>query len=175
MDNNDAGLVLEMIAQSNHVGGWCGDSYIQKVSYIAKAVLNMPLSVPFVLYKRGPYSFELKSLLLEMRASRLVMLVPDGHYGPSFVIIDNILTQRLRTNVSQYSASVARLVKDLSRKSIADLEAFSTAIMFWGSQQNNPDKYVDELNRLLPSLSRSDAAATVEEAHEFLKLEHAHA
>lgn len=169
MNTLDAGLVLELIAQSNDAKVWCGESYIQKVSYISKTVLELPLSVPFVLYKRSPYSFELKALLMEMRANRLIMLAPEGSYGPSFVLVDNILTQGLRADVKMHSADIKKIVTHFASKSIADLEAFSTAIMFFALGHGNPERYPDELQRLLPALSRPDATATLEEAHEFLK------
>lgn len=175
MNIMDAALVLELIAQSNRNEVWCGESYLQKVSYIAKTALKLPLSMPFLLYKRGPYSFELKALLLELRANRLVMLAPEGHYGPSYAVVDNVVMKQLRTHVGEHSEVVEPLVKCLSRKSIAELEAFSTAVMFWASQHEDADKYADELNELFPSISRPDAAATVEEARAFLKKDQVHA
>jgi uncharacterized protein YwgA len=174
MDVNDAGMLLELIAQSRKIGNWCGESYLQKASYIAHVVLELPLSVPFVLYKKGPYSFELKNLLMEMRANRLITLTPEGRYGPSFVLLESTLTRTLRDLVAQHTAGIERLVRYLSRKDIAGLEAFSTAIMFW-NQFQDATGHVDELNRLLPTLSRSDAVATIEEAHEFLKRDQMHA
>ena len=63
---------------------WCGETHVQKAAYILQEGLKVPIGLDFVLYKHGPYSFDLHNLLGEMRADMLVTAQARSYpYGPT--------------------------------------------------------------------------------------------
>jgi uncharacterized protein YwgA len=71
-------LVGGIVRSLNAVGSWCGETHIQKTSYIAKHVKGVPLESDFTLYKHGPFSFDLNAVLNEMRSQNLLSVTPMG-------------------------------------------------------------------------------------------------
>lgn len=52
-------------------GSWTGETHLQKTAYVTKAVLGIPLSASFILYKHGPYSFDLNKSIAHMLVDRI--------------------------------------------------------------------------------------------------------
>jgi uncharacterized protein YwgA len=65
---------------------WCGETHIQKAVYFLQELLQVRLGFEFIMYKHGPYSFELTDELTTLRANRLLRLIPREGYGPSIVV-----------------------------------------------------------------------------------------
>ena len=63
---------------------WAGETHIQKALYFLHSMLNVPCLYNFVLYKHGPYSFDLHDDLGKMRAHLVLEIEPRRPYGPSF-------------------------------------------------------------------------------------------
>src|ERR1700754_1790738 len=62
---------------------WAGETHLQKAMYFLQAMLGVPTGFKFTLYKYGPFSFDLRDKLTEMRASgQLSMVVQPAPYGP---------------------------------------------------------------------------------------------
>jgi hypothetical protein len=55
----DYALVGAIIKELADAGSWCGETHIQKTAYVAKELLGVPIAASFILYKHGPYSFDL--------------------------------------------------------------------------------------------------------------------
>jgi hypothetical protein len=57
---------------------------VQKAIYIVQQIAKAKLGYKFVLYKHGPYSFDLRDELTAMKASDIVEFTfPQEGYGPS--------------------------------------------------------------------------------------------
>ncbi|MEG3056219.1 MAG: hypothetical protein RQM90_09140 [Methanoculleus sp.] len=65
-------LLFELIDELTNYGSWCGETHIQKATYFLEAMMGIPLGFPYVLYKHGPFSFDLSDELASMRADALL-------------------------------------------------------------------------------------------------------
>ena len=60
-------LLAELIEKLQENGSWCGETHVQKCAYFLEDLLGVPVGCEFVLYKHGPYSFDLHDALIEMK------------------------------------------------------------------------------------------------------------
>ena len=56
---------------------WSGETHLQKATYLACWLVDIPFDFDFILYKHGPFSFELRDELGSMRADRLLDREPQ--------------------------------------------------------------------------------------------------
>jgi hypothetical protein len=79
-------IIVETAKLLRSHGSWCGETHLQKALYILQDLSKSSFGYKFVIYKHGPYSFDLNNELAAMRASNILELkfLKDG-YGPSFV------------------------------------------------------------------------------------------
>ena len=67
-------------------GSWCGETHLQKATYFLQSLLGVPLGYEFILYKHGPYSFDLHDELTALCTDQLLELRPQPYpYGPSLL------------------------------------------------------------------------------------------
>src|SRR2546425_53683 len=70
-------------------GSWSGETHVQKVAYVLNELANVPFSFNFILYKHGPFSFELRDELASMRADGLLERQSQpAPYGPRIVVTE---------------------------------------------------------------------------------------
>ena len=100
-----AAIILSLIRALREKDSWCGETNIQKACYFLQELLGGSLGLEFVLYKYGPYSFELTDELTAMRADAILALqVRDPRYGPCYVPTE--LSNRL---LKQYPKTISRV------------------------------------------------------------------
>src|ERR1700679_4231265 len=78
-----AAVLLTLLAALKQRGSWCGETHLQKSVYFLQELLGVDLGFPFVLYRHGPYSFEISDDLTALRADLLLNLKLRLPYGPS--------------------------------------------------------------------------------------------
>src|SRR4051794_16995837 len=79
-----ASIVLRLSEALRQRGSWTGETHIQKATYFLQELLQLPTGFEFVLYKHGPFSFDLRATLTFMEAEDLVCWQPRPYpYGPS--------------------------------------------------------------------------------------------
>src|SRR5688572_19502951 len=69
-------------------GSWCGETHVQKSVFVLEDLLDVDLDFEFVLYKYGPFSFDLRDELVRLRGLGLVGLEPRYPYGPRLFSTD---------------------------------------------------------------------------------------
>jgi len=65
-------VILSLIENLKKKGSWCGETHIQKATYFLQELFDFPLGFEFILYKHGPFSFDLSDKLTAMRADMLL-------------------------------------------------------------------------------------------------------
>lgn len=168
----DYAIVGQVVRQLTDNGSWCGETHVQKAAYVAKEVFSVPLSAEFVLYKHGPFSFDLNGLLSSMRADKVISLVPQGNYGPSIKIEPamDFVFRRFAEQLSGSIGNIEKVARFFGSKNVADLERFATAIFVTlrRSTESAEDRAA-ELNHLKSHIPLALALQAVEEADRFLK------
>ncbi len=67
-------VLLTMLDALKRRGSWCGETHLQKSVYFLVELCAVPLGYSFVLYRHGPYSFELSDEITALRADMLLDL-----------------------------------------------------------------------------------------------------
>jgi hypothetical protein len=62
-----------------------GETHMQKATFFLQELIKVPLGFEFLLYKHGPFSFDLRDELTFMRAQGFLRLEPQYPYGPTLV------------------------------------------------------------------------------------------
>lgn len=80
-------LVAALAWRLREHGSWSGETHLQKATYLLQHLAGVPLHYVFILYKHGPFSFQLRDALAAMRAHGILKLEMQPYpYGPSFVV-----------------------------------------------------------------------------------------
>jgi len=162
-----AAVIVSLIEALRVKDSWCGETNVQKACFFLQNLTNVPLTLEFVLYKYGPYSFELTDELTSMRADGLLALrVRDPRYGPCYVPgeLAGSLLERYPKTIARYAKEVEFVAQRLGGKGVADLERVATALYI---RKEAGDTDVSErarqITKLKPHISLSDAQAAIRE------------
>ena len=137
-------IIIGLLHWLKESGSWCGETHIQKALYCLKDLEKVPTKYDFIIYKHGPFSFDLRDELVAMRGDGLLSITPYP-YGVSFNITergDNFYSETGR----KYEKSIKHIAKFFGSKGVAALERLSTALFI---KVKNPDKNTDELTSLI--------------------------
>ncbi|WP_178133721.1 hypothetical protein [Vineibacter terrae] len=127
----NSAVLLSLIEKMKAKGSWCGETHVQKATYIMSSLFGVPNDFEFVLYKHGPYSFELSDHLSRMRVSGLLKLQPQPYpYGPSLGFGDGAgtLKEMYPKTVDRYSELVNFVSDVVAGKGVSQLEKLATAL-----------------------------------------------
>ncbi len=124
-------VILALVERLNAVESWCGETHVQKSAYFLQELLRVPLALDFILYKHGPYSFDLSDELGAMRANAFLALELKLYpYGPSIVpgSADAPVKRLYAKTIARYSLEIAFVAERLGRMTVAELERVATAL-----------------------------------------------
>jgi hypothetical protein len=154
-------LILDLAVQLRNHGSWAGETHVQKGAYLLQNLLGVPSGFEFVLYKHGPFSFDLRESLSQMEAERFIELREQPYpYGPT--IVEGKAASRLRasTDVAQrYGQPLAFLAGQLGSAKVADLERIATALYVTLDHGISPSERVGRLVALKPHIPVVEATA----------------
>lgn len=163
-------IVLSMAGNLKDAGSWCGETHLQKAVYILQGLTQVPLGFDFILYKHGPFSFDLRDALTAMRADyQLRFLIHPIPYGPSLVATDTgkQFQKRLSSVVSKYRKQISFVAEQLGPKSVTDLEKLGTAFYVLkeddSRSQEQVARRVSELKPHIPRDVAREAAVGINE------------
>jgi hypothetical protein len=142
-------------------GSWCGETHIQKATFLLQELLGVDIGLEFILYRHGPFSFELRDALSSMQADELLaVVVKQQGYGPTYVptSFSESFLERFPKTVTRYSAQVEFIADQLGDMGVADLEKITTAF-FIADRENVTDieEQAKRLVELKPHISLTDA------------------
>jgi uncharacterized protein YwgA len=162
-----AALVGHLIQKLHENRSWCGETHVQKATFLLQEMMGVPLEFDFILYKHGPFSFDLRDEVTSMRADRLVELKSQLPYGPRIVPTDrNIYIKGLYSKtLSMYENRIAFVAEKLGDRGVAELERLATAFYISKCVGIEPsvDKRAKELMRLKPHITPDNAMTAIEE------------
>ena len=162
-------LLAYLIERMNATKSWCGETQVQKSVFFLQALFDPPLDYDYVIYKHGPYSFDLHDELTAMRASTLVGLEPNPPYGPRFKpgpLAQSVASRFPRTR-NRYEEQVNFIAQRIAARDVADLERIATAFFL---RRRNADMDDDQLANwimeLKPHISREAALGGIKESRQ---------
>ena len=167
--------VLAKLIQALHkFHSWCGETHIQKAVYFLQNTGQVPLGYDYILYKHGPYSFDLAGELGTMRGAGFTELAfPVASYGPSVqltgMVQSMLLTGDEDGNVEAVTPLIEHIAEWFGSKDVRFLERVATA--FYVLQENpaaEPHLRAERLRRLKPHISEGESISAVHELDEKL-------
>ena len=169
-----AALLTQLIREMRKQGSWCGETHVQKATLFLQDLLEVPLGLEFVLYKHGPFSFDLRDELAAMRADGFFKLQPERPYGPRIVLTDRseYIQSLFSKTLHEHRKKIDFVAKTVGNKGVVELERLATAL-FITLHQNPPgsvDGRIDELTRVKPHISREDARSAVQEVDKIIEI-----
>lgn len=159
-------LLLRLLKSLSAHGSWCGETHLQKCAYFLQEGLDVPLGLDFILYKHGPFSFNLRALLGEMRANLLLNVRSQKPFGPSLELSDSARTLISRSSPSSgcYSPEIEFVSTKLASKGVVELERMGTALyVLRQNSTDSADKQAERIVKLKPHISPELARKALED------------
>jgi hypothetical protein len=111
-------------------GSWCGETHIQKATFFLQDLLKVDADFEFILYRHGPFSFDLRDELSSMQAEDLLELAMRREgYGPTYVPtpFSETFLERFPKTTARYLEQIKFVAAELGDKAVAELERLATA------------------------------------------------
>jgi len=169
--SSEISLVGAIVTCLRDNGSWTGETHIQKSAYVLKYIEKVPLESDFILYKHGPFSFDLNGVINQMRAQNILWMAPQGAYGSTFETnapLWNALDRASGFRSQRFRESIQFVCERFAKKKVVELEKIATAVYVYinfdfPSAMERAKKLID----LKPHIPFEEAVAAVEEAKVF--------
>ncbi len=83
-------IVLYVMKALKANGSWCGETHVQKTLFMCQELFGVRSDFKFILYKHGPYSFQLSEHLQGLIADDLIHVRSRPPYGPSLELSEDV-------------------------------------------------------------------------------------
>jgi len=148
-------------------GSWCGETHIQKATFFLQELLGVDAGFEFILYRHGPFSFDLRDELASMQADGLLELAARyPGYGPSYypTQFSETFLERFPKTTARYLSQIQFVADELGSKGVAELERLATSLFLAQSEGIwDPHKRARRLVDLKPHVSLLDARSATAE------------
>jgi uncharacterized protein YwgA len=161
-----AALLGALIDKLRRKGSWCGETHIQKAVLFLQTLVKVPLGYQYILYKHGPYSFELRDELTSFRADDLLSLEPKSPYGPRIALTNRAetLKRHYSKTLAQYDDRIDFIADKLGNKPVIELERLATALFITLGHPDWPLEHrAREISEIKPHIDKAVAAEAVEQ------------
>jgi len=161
-------VLISLTRRLRERGSWAGETHVQKAAYLVRELLNVPLDFTFILYKHGPFSFELRDELGSMQSDRLLTReAQPPPYGPRLETTTRgeELEERFERTMQKYGPRLDWIADRIANCRVLELERLATAI--WVTRQHGEDASVqtraEALHELKPHVPVEVATEAVQE------------
>lgn len=146
-------------------GSWAGETHIQKAMYFLQQMLEVPTDFEFVLYKHGPFSFDLRETLTLMEAEDLIRWQPHQYpYGPSMQPGPDheYLDRHFGGFVEPYLPQIGFVADRLAARGVKELERLATAL-YVTHEGGETSKRAERIHELKPHVTLAEADKAIED------------
>ena len=167
MDRMRNGVVLtKLIEELRAQGSWCGETHVQKTMFFVQELMGVPTEFEFILYKHGPFSFDLRDELTALRADGLLEIEAEPH-GARFIPTErsSYVKRHYGRTAARYASAIEFVAEKLGKRKVAELERLGTAFYVSRSSENAGASINDRANRVVelkPHISVAQARQAVE-------------
>ena len=163
-----AAILTELMERLRENGCWCGHTHIQKAVYFLQEVLGVPTGFDYILYKYGPFSFELEEDLTALRADFLMEFDHRSPgYGPKLVPTETskFFRSQYQKALDPFRSRLEFIAKTFGSKVVTDLEKLATALFVTRKMGDTAGlaERASRIHELKPHVSVSDAQTALQE------------
>jgi uncharacterized protein YwgA len=155
-------LVIMLIKSLQEQGSWCGETHVQKATYCLQNITGVPADFDFILYKHGPFSFDLSDHLALMRADGLLEL-EYYPYGAKIIVSNkgNSFLEKFPRTAEKFREKINYISETFGSKGVAALERLSTALYvkltIGDNEAKNRAAFLHELKHHIPITKATEA------------------
>ncbi|HVY18771.1 MAG TPA: hypothetical protein VHA70_01655 [Bauldia sp.] len=164
-------IVLRMARELISRGSWCGETHLQKSIYLLEKFLGKDFDYDFILYKHGPFSFELRSELAAMRGANLfAFAIRDQRYGPTVVPTDFGGKIEQSQDLREVEPFIRFVADWIAKCHVAELERLATALLvIFEMPHGSLEARAQQLHDYKPHISLTEAESAIAIAETKLK------
>jgi uncharacterized protein YwgA len=166
-EHDRLGLLLTITKSLRDAGSWCGETHVQKTAYLLSELKGVNPGWKFVLYKHGPYSFDVHDDLVSAQALDLLVQEPKPPYGPSLELTEAgaRILDRPGEPAAHNLQSIRAVTSRVGPKNIFELEQLATAVYVTHSVgKADLAERANQLQALKPHISPDAAQKAVVDA-----------
>jgi uncharacterized protein YwgA len=162
-------ILIDVAGKLFKRGSWCGETHLQKAVFLIQEVLGVETNFEFILYKHGPFSFELRDSINEMVADGLIEAgVRKSGYGPTLLQTadSEAFLQRFPKTLLRYGVQIQFVADHIGNRGVNELERLATAVFVikrFEHLRSDEDR-AQEIVELKPHISMYDAKEAVQQA-----------
>jgi uncharacterized protein YwgA len=159
MDFKGHALILEVIQELKNHGSWTGKTHIQKAMFLLQEATSTTLPFDFVLYKHGPYSFDVETGIEEMRSYSAIEVRPIAGFGVEVAPGSNVNKLNKMAPLSpEEKRDVLFVAEFVGNKKVTDLERIATAVWIRRRMHiSDTTEVADCLHKLKPHVTVLEA------------------
>lgn len=166
-----AALLVSLAEKLRERESWCGETHIQKATYLLQELLHVPMELEFCLYKHGPYSFDLSDELVFLRAEGVFDQENQPYpYGPKLKPgkMANRIQELYPKTLDKYGKQVSFVADSLGSSDVKTLERLATALFVTleGESGKSVKSRAKRLIELKPHVPLEEAQEAVEKVDE---------
>jgi hypothetical protein len=165
-----AGLLTELVEQMRAHDSWCGETHLQKATFFLQELLGVELEYDFVLYKHGPFSFDLRDELGDLVSDKLIRYQPQvPPYGPRIAVTEEgeAVQEIYPTTLARHADRITFVADKLDARGVIDLERLATALyVTLDAPQTSAEERAHLLRQLKPHIPEPAALRAVGELDE---------
>lgn len=163
-------VILAVIDGLKNEGSWTGKTHVQKSLFLAQAARAFEVQFEFVLYKHGPYSFDLEHEMEEMKSYGAMQAEPVSGFGvilspgPTASLVKDraALPDEIKPNIN-------RISKFIGKRNVIELERLATAAWIRTREgMDDPVQAATRLHELKPHIQITEAEEAGKELHSLL-------
>lgn len=170
--NKSQAIILSLVEILQKNESWCGETHIQKAIYCLQELTKAPIDFDFIIYKHGPFSFDLRDELTAMRADGLLEIQINPYpYGPSLYLtaIGKTIYNIYPKTLERYKKKLNFIAKTFGSKSVATLERLTTALYVTRKTDSKDiEERAKQINELKPHISLDRARIAIKKIDEII-------
>jgi hypothetical protein len=160
-----AAVLTRLLDTLRDQGSWGGETHIQKAAFFLQELLEVPLGFEFVLYRYGPFSFDLRDELTGLRADDLLALEIRAPYGPRLLTTAQGKTwqDRYPKTLARHGEAIEFVSRTLGDEDVAGLEKLATSLYVTRKmgEKSSVEARAARLHELKPHISLDSAREAV--------------
>lgn len=168
MERRERHAVIASLVEALHSHrSWCGETHVQKAMYFVQHLVDAPVGFDFLMYKHGPFSFDLRGEITAMEADLLLdREYPRPDYGPSLRVTSNMerFCKLYRGTLSGLESAIQFVAAHFGERNVAELERLGTALYVLRKlgDDRDPGELARHIVELKPHVELSQAREAVE-------------
>lgn len=123
-------LLTKLLERMRDAGSWGGETHLQKATFFLQELMKVPLGFDFILYKHGPFSFDLGDEIGALRGYRLLEFELHRQYSPHLRPTERCayFWDRFPNTLKKYDGRIRFVAEELGDRGVVQLELLGTAL-----------------------------------------------